>query len=94
MILLTLRLRVLCSLRAAWKGWCPLDTGLGAWLLDPDHTPSSFSELLARHGMQQLAPPPSSPALPEETGVATVHQDLALLGPLMVKIYQKLQVAN
>ncbi len=83
---------------AAWRGWCPLDTSLGAWLLDPDNPSNSFSELLARHGMQQLAPPPPSPQAPmarEGTvSPATVRHDLALLGPLMVKIYQKLQVKS
>lgn len=79
----------------AWREWCPLDTSLGAWLLDPDNPANSFSELLARHGMQQLAPPPPEAAARERGGgvsPATVRQDLALLGPLMVKIYQKLQV--
>lgn len=83
---------------AVWRKWCPLDTGLGAWLLDPDNPPNSFSELLARHGLQQLAPPPSSQALSKGTGkeggLGTVWRDLALLGPLMVKIYQKLQVQS
>ena len=59
---------------------------MGAWLLDPDHTPHAFSELLARYGMQQMAPPTGGGS------VSAVHHDLALLGPLMVKIYQQLQV--
>lgn len=74
------------SCTAAWREWCPLDTAVGAWLLDPDHTPNAFSELLARYGMQQMAPPTGGGA------GSAVHHDLALLGPLMVKIYQQLQV--
>lgn len=71
---------------AVWKNWCPLDVGLGAWLLDPDHTPTSFSELLARYGLQQMG---------RKGGAghsSALCQDLALLGPLMVKIYEDLQV--
>lgn len=73
--------------RSVWKDWCPLDTAVGAWLLDPDHTPSSFSELLVRYGMQQMTPPTTEGDLS-----ALHHQDLGLLGPLMVKIYRQLQV--
>lgn len=67
-----------------------MDTSLGAWLLNPDHTPGSFSELLTRYGMEQMT-------LPTTMGVdkgdqLALRHDLALLGPLMVKIYKKLQV--
>lgn len=73
-----------------WKEWCPLDTAIGAWLLDPDRTPSSFSELLARYGMQQMAPPMRGAE--GDWNSSALQQDLALLGPLMVKIYRQLQV--
>lgn len=73
-----------------WINWCPLDIILGAWLLDPDNVPSTFCELLARYGMQQLAPPPSPRG--QVSCDVSVQHDLALLGPLMVKIYQQLQV--
>lgn len=79
---------------AVWINWCPLDTALGAWLLDPDHVPNTFSELLARYGLQQLAPPPApgTRGSQEVCNVSTLQHDLALLGPLMVKLYQELQV--
>ena len=62
---------------------------MGAWLLHPDNTPSSFSELTARYGVQQEAAPPKGGEPP-----SVVRADLALLGPLMMAVYRKLQVSS
>ena len=79
------------GLLVVWKNWRPLDTDVGAWLLDPDHTPNSFSELLARYGMQQMAPPTSAGGTGEDWTLQALRLDLSLLGPLLVKIYHQLQ---
>jgi hypothetical protein len=71
-----------------WREWCLLDTAVGAWLLNPDHTPSSFSELLARYGMQQMG------VEERDLNSSVLLKDLALLGPLMVKMYRQLQVSR
>ncbi len=68
------------------------DTRIGAWLLNADHTPASFSDLLAQHGFRQLDTHNSADK--EKSGLdwSEIHQDLALLGPLMVKLYTQLMV--
>ena len=78
---------------AVWKDWSLLDTALGAWLLNPDNTTASFSELLARFGMQQMTPPTQRGDIAIGHSYSILHNDLSLLGPLMVKIYKELQVS-
>ena len=78
-------------LHTVWKHWTLLDTRIGAWLLDADNTHATFSDLLAKHGLQQE----DVDVVPNDDflkNMNQVHQDLCLLGPLMVKLYTKLKV--
>ncbi|KAL9982361.1 hypothetical protein ACROYT_G004393 [Oculina patagonica] len=66
--------------------WRLLDPKIAAWLLNPDHPPQTFAEVLTS---VQLRFPESA-----EDDDDMICQDIAMLGPLMMKQYSTLKALS
>ncbi|XP_064400581.1 DNA polymerase nu-like isoform X2 [Halichondria panicea] len=69
-----------------WLHWKVLDLLVAEWLLDPDHPPESFAQVMERCKLRK--PPTTSESTTDLCG------DVSLLGPAMVCVYQRLREEN
>ncbi|CAH3015499.1 unnamed protein product, partial [Porites evermanni] len=69
--------------------WRLLDTKLAAWLLNPDHPPQSFAEALTF--VQLHSPEVHAHGAHEDNMIC---EDIAMLGPLMLKQFNKLKMLS
>jgi hypothetical protein len=68
----------------AYVNWRAFDPHIAAWLLDSEHPPSSFSELLSKYKIRK-----SLQSVPSANN--TICSDLMQLGPLALTLYQEMQ---